>query len=145
MAVPYVPPAFHLRRTENTMLYDHVDLRVASLSNARPLYDALLPALGFTKINADAESAGYHPPHETGAEPFIWLVEEAGHRPNDTRIAFAAPSRSEVDRLAAVAQSAGARNFEPPGIQAEYTPNYYATFFEDVEGNKLEICCRRAE
>ncbi len=125
------------------MLYDHVDLRVANLSNARHLYDALLPALGFSQINADAESAGYHAPGETGAEPFIWLVEDRGHKPNETRIAFATDSRSDVDRLGAIAQIAGARNFEPPALQPEYSPHYYATFFEDTDGNKLEICCRR--
>jgi hypothetical protein len=25
---------------------------------------------------------------------------------------------------------------------AEYSPGYYAVFFEDPDGNKLEICCR---
>lgn len=125
------------------MLYDHVDLRVANLPNARHLYDALLPAMGFPTINADAESAGYYAPQETGVEPFIWLVEDPSHKPNATRIAFATGSRDDVDRLAVIAQSAGARNLEPPAVQPEYSPSYYATFFEDTEGNKLEICCRR--
>jgi hypothetical protein len=29
--------------------YDHVDLRVRSLAEARPFYETLLPALGFTR------------------------------------------------------------------------------------------------
>ena len=29
--------------------YDHIDLRVRSLSEARPFYEVLLPALGFTR------------------------------------------------------------------------------------------------
>jgi len=29
--------------------YDHIDLRVRSLAEARPFYEALLPALGFTR------------------------------------------------------------------------------------------------
>ena len=127
------------------MLFDHVDLRVRDLKAARPLYDVLLPALGYTKINADDESAGYHRPGETGAEPFIWLVEEPGHTPNGTRIAFAAASRSEVDRLAALARDNGATAFEPAELIEEYGPFYYATFFEDVEGNKLEVCCRKRQ
>ncbi len=125
------------------MLFDHLDLRVRNLKTARPLYDALLPAMGYSKINADEESAGYHRPDETGAEPFIWLVEEADHRPNGTRIAFNAASRSEVDRLAAIARENGATNVEPAELVPDYGPAYYATFFEDAEGNKLEICCRR--
>lgn len=126
------------------MLLDHIDLRVRNLAQARPLYDALLWALGYTKQNADEESVGYHLPHETGAEPFIWLVEDSSHVVNGTRIAFAAPSRAQVDRVAGAAQSAGARAFEAPQLVTEYGSNYYAAFFEDTEGNKIEICCRRA-
>ena len=125
------------------MLLDHVDMRVSELELVRPLYDALLPAMGYTKINADEDSAGYHLPDESGAEPFIWLAADPAHRPNETRIAFAAAARGEVDRLAAIAQAAGARAFEPPQLVTEYGVNYYAAFFEDAEGNKLEICCRR--
>jgi catechol 2,3-dioxygenase-like lactoylglutathione lyase family enzyme len=125
------------------MLFDHVDLRVGDIRRCRTLYDALLPAMGYSKINADEESAGYHRPGETGAEPFIWLVEERSHTPNGMRVAFHAASRSEVDRLAAIAQAHGATSFEPAQLVTEYGPSYYATFFEDAEGNKLEICCRK--
>lgn len=127
------------------MLFDHVDMRVRDLALVRPLYDALLPAMGFSAMNADTESVGYHRPGETGVEPFIWLIEEPAHDPGEIRIAFAAPSRADVDRLAATARAAGATAYEPPALVREYGPNYYAAFFEDPEGNKLEICCRKAE
>ena len=29
-----------------------------------------------------------------------------------------------------------------PEICKDYSPGYYAFFFEDPDGNKLEICCR---
>ena len=126
------------------MLFDHVDLRVANLARCRPLYDAMLPAMGYSKMNADDESVGYHRPGETGAEPFIWLVQEPDHAPNGTRVAFHAASRSDVDRLAALALQNGATNYEPAELVPDYSPYYYAAFFEDAEGNKLEICCRRS-
>lgn len=127
------------------MLFDHVDLRVRDLAATRPLYDALLRALGYTKINADEDSAGYHRPDETGAEPFLWLSADAGHVPNGTRIALHAAGRAQVDRLAGIARENGAVHFEPPQLIEEYGRNYYAAFFEDAEGNKLEICFRAAE
>lgn len=126
------------------MLLDHIDMRVRDLALVRPLYDALLPKMGYSKINADEESAGYHRPDESGAQPFIWLAEDSAHIVNGTRLAFAADSRAQVDRLAKVAESAGARAFEAPALITEYGENYYAAFFEDAEGNKLEICCRRS-
>lgn len=127
------------------MLLDHVDLRTGNLSRVRPLYDALMLAMGYADLHVDEESIGYHRENETGDDAFLWLVEESDHRPNGTRVAFGAASRSEVDRLSQIASDAGARAFEPPHLCTDYGPNYYAAFFEDAEGNKLEICCRRPQ
>jgi hypothetical protein len=46
---------------------------------------------------------------------------------------------SEVDRLAEVVRQAGARNIEGP---MQYERGYYAVFFEDPSGNRLEVCYR---
>ena len=73
---------------------------------------------------------------------FFCFEEEANHRPNDTRIAFWAETREQVDRVAQVVREAGGQNLEGPQIWPEYSPGYYAFFFEDPDGNKLEICCR---
>ena len=56
-----------------------------------------------------------------------------------------AADRAEVDRLAAIAREAGAAAFEAPHVCEEYTPFYYAAFFEDADGNKLEICYREPQ
>ncbi|MGB8909234.1 MAG: hypothetical protein WCC84_10855 [Candidatus Cybelea sp.] len=124
------------------MLFDHMDLRVSDLGKVRGLYDALLPAMGFTQIAEDAESICYYRPGEDRSAPFLGLDLDPNHRPNGTRIALRAAARDEVDHLAGIAQKAGAAAFEPAHICTEYTPLYYATFFEDADGNKLEICFR---
>lgn len=126
------------------MLFDHIDLRVSELSRVRQLYDALLPAMGFTRIVEDADSICYYRPGGDRSAPFFGLVLDPRHRSNGTRIALRAASRAEVDRLAKTARAAGATAFEPPHVCEEYTPFYYATFFDDAEGNKLEICFRSA-
>ncbi len=124
------------------MLYDHVDLRVSDLLKVRTLYDSLLPAMGFTRLAEDADSICYYDPGDSRAAPFLGLVVDPEHRPNGTRVAFRAADRAGVDRLAELAKAAGARAFEPAHLCGEYTPSYYATFFEDADGNKLEICYR---
>jgi glyoxylase I family protein len=126
------------------MLFDHVDLRVSNLAKVRPLYDALLRAMGFARIAEDAETICYYHPEDDRANPFFCLVADPSHRPNGSRIALRAAGRGEVDRLGAVAKDAGAQAFEPPHLCEEYSPLYYATFFEDADGNKLEICFREA-
>ncbi|MBV8197332.1 MAG: glyoxalase [Candidatus Eremiobacteraeota bacterium] len=125
------------------MLFDHVDLRVSDFPRVRPLYDALLPAMGYSRIAEDAESICYYDPND-GDQPFFGLDLDVGHRPNGSRIALRGSSRVDVDRLAAIAKDAGATQFEPPHVCEEYTPVYYATFFADADGNKLEICYRKS-
>ena len=53
--------------------------------------------------------------------------------------AFWAESAAVVDRVAEVAARVGARNIEGP---MDYESGYYAVFFEDPCGNRLEVCHR---
>jgi predicted lactoylglutathione lyase len=122
-------------------LYDHIDLRVSDLAKVRALYDALLPAMGFSRLEEDGKNVNYHLEDEDRSRPFVGLMSESQHRPNGTRIAFRAGSRDDVDRLAAIARRAGARSLEGPEDYGG-SPRYYAAFFEDADGNKLEICFR---
>ena len=68
---------------------------------------------------------------------FFGVTESSNHVPNENRIVFWAECASEVDRLAEFAIRAGARNVEGP---MPYEPGYYAVFFEDPFGNRLEVC-----
>jgi predicted enzyme related to lactoylglutathione lyase len=120
--------------------FDHFDLRVRSVTEVRDFYEELLPALGFTR---DARIEGWLQ-FEAGygeVTEFFGITESPTHAPNENRIAFWAESVADVDRLAKVAVRAGARNVEGPGFE---TPSYYAVFFEDPCGNRLEICHRTA-
>ena len=118
--------------------YDHIDLRVRNLAEARPFYEILLPELGFTRaVQIEGwlqfEAAG------GGATEFFGLTESPTHVANECRVAFWVESNSEVDRLAGIVVRAGARNVEGPLYE---DPGYYAVFFEDPSGNRLEVCYR---
>ena len=120
--------------------YDHVDLRVRSLAEARPFYEAFLPALGFTRA---VEIEGWLQFETVGGEgvaEFFGVTESAHHVPNECRIAFWADSNSEVDRLADLVVQAGALRVEGPRF--DEGSGYYAVFFDDPSGNRLEICHR---
>jgi catechol 2,3-dioxygenase-like lactoylglutathione lyase family enzyme len=123
--------------------YDHIDLRVKNLAHAREFYGRILPPLGFKVDRSDADGWSFYAESADGPADFFGLTEDPGHRPNGTRIAFWADTREEVDRFATVVKEAGGLNLEGPAICPEYTPGYYALFFEDPDGNKLEICCRK--
>ena len=72
------------------------------------------------------------------------MIECPGYRPTETRLVFWADSIEEVNRLGEVARQAGALNLEAAGYCPEYSPTYYATYFEDPSGNRLEVCYRLA-
>lgn len=124
-----------------TRLYDHIDLRVKDRARAQAFYAQVLPAIGFTTENSDEEWGAFYAPGE-GKQPFFGFTEDPNHQPNGNRISFWADSREEVDHVAEVVRRAGGRNVEGPELVREYTPHYYAVFFGDPDGNKLEICYR---
>jgi catechol 2,3-dioxygenase-like lactoylglutathione lyase family enzyme len=126
-----------------TRIFDHIDLRVTDMVAARKFYGLLLPALGFSVASGDDEWRTYQCPGG-GPEEFFGFTEGADHRPNENRIAFWAESRAEVDRLTEVVRQAGGLKLEGPEVWQNYSSGYYALFFEDLSGNKLEICCRES-
>jgi catechol 2,3-dioxygenase-like lactoylglutathione lyase family enzyme len=123
-----------------TRCLDHIDLRVKDMEVARRFYRKFLPQLGFVH-----ESPGddFHTFYSAGGDKpseFFGFTEDKNHLPNGTRIAFWADTRDEVDRLAKIVRE----TLEGPEVCEGYSPGYYALFFEDPDGNKLEICCRES-
>lgn len=122
------------------MRFDHIDLRVRDVRKSRRLYDALMRALGTTRRSGSYRSAEWF--HDKKSDPFLGIHTHRGHTPNKSRIAFAADTRAQVDRVAKAVKAAGARVVEGPEVCKSYSQPYYAVFFEDIDGNKFEVCCR---
>ncbi len=139
--------------TMKTRCFDHIDLRVKNMETAKRFYGKFLPQLGFVhekhEPSPDQEGLGedFHTFYSAGGDKpseFFGFTQDKSHQPNGTRIAFWADTRDEVDRIAKIVRDAGGKNLEGPEICVDYSPGYYAFFFEDPEGNKLEICCRES-
>jgi catechol 2,3-dioxygenase-like lactoylglutathione lyase family enzyme len=118
-------------------IFNHVDLRVRDRDRAIRFYDALLGALGLVKRPGEIEFVSYGFPGDAGLAQWFGFTVDPAMQPGQTRISPNASSRTVVDRLAEVARTAGALHCEPP--HEAYGPDYYATFFEDPDGNKLEV------
>jgi catechol 2,3-dioxygenase-like lactoylglutathione lyase family enzyme len=125
-------------------LFDHIDLRVKNRQAAQRFYEKILPAIGF-RIDKSGEEWGLFEAEGGKAVDFFGFTEEADHQPNGNRIAFWAPSREAVDKVAEAVRAAGGKNLEGPEVCVDYSPGYYAVFFEDPDGNKLEVCHRESE
>jgi catechol 2,3-dioxygenase-like lactoylglutathione lyase family enzyme len=124
--------------------FGHIDLRVSDVIAALPFYAALLPALGFSHEYQGETWKVWAAEDTLPSAAYFAVTEDRGHVPNANRIAFWAESREEVDRVAALARGAGAVAESGPRDCPEYGPGYYAFFFQDPSGNRLEVVFRTA-
>jgi glyoxylase I family protein len=123
-------------------MLDHLRLTVRDVAEAYRLYDPVLRCLGFEEV--EREDAGV-----AWGKGQQWVIltpasRDARHdaaAPGLHHIAFAADDRSVVDRAHALAVRAGAEILDPPQL-FDYEPDYYATFFRDPNGFKLEVVTR---
>lgn len=117
---------------------------MCSLAEARPFDRALLSALGFTPDMMIEGWLPFEAPGSDGSAELFGVTESPIHVANECRIACWAERIQEVDRLAAAALQAGARNVEGPShdIPQPEEAIYYVVFLEDPSGNRLEMCCR---
>lgn len=125
-------------------LFDHLDLRVSNRKAAESFYDVIMPVLGFPVKGVTGHCAYYEATSDHPKPEFVALVEEMEHVANSSRVAFWSDSVEGVDAVGALLAEAGAKNIEGPLFCPEYSPTYYAVFFEDPCGNRLEVTCRIA-
>jgi catechol 2,3-dioxygenase-like lactoylglutathione lyase family enzyme len=122
--------------------FNHIDLRVRSFTEVTDFYRAFLPAIGFEKGWGDDDWKGYSAEGKFPELPFFGFTEDPDHRANSNRVAFWVATPAEVDRIGAIVREAGAINMEGPCLNPEYSPDYYAVFFEDPSGNRFEVVHR---
>ena len=125
----------------------HVDLVVTDLELSRGFYEQLLAPLGFDRIKPIVGEQGETVVYLGGRGGALGLREkrsDAHAQPYDRyalgvhHVAFDAPSREAVDERHAWLVSNGA-TIESPPKEYDYKPGYYAVFFYDPDGIKLEI------
>jgi len=127
-----------------TRHFDHIDLRVRDMEVARGFYGKLLPELGFVHESLGQDFHTFYSGGDDRPSEFFGYTQDRNHQPNGTRIAFWTDTRAEVDRIAQLVREIGGKNLEGPEVCVDYSPGYYAFFFEDPDGNKLEVCCRES-
>jgi catechol 2,3-dioxygenase-like lactoylglutathione lyase family enzyme len=118
--------------------FGHIDLRVRDVEAAYSFYSRVLPELGFKHEWRGESAFSFLAEGKFPKLTWFGVIEDPGHVPNATRLAFAVNSIDEVDRLAEIIRSAGALNIEGPGSEP-YMRIYHAIFFDDPSGNKLEV------
>jgi catechol 2,3-dioxygenase-like lactoylglutathione lyase family enzyme len=133
-------------------LLGHVDLAVTSLEHSLPFYKGLLELLGGTTENRVRGERGetihyLSRPEGRGAVGLRERRSDAHGVPYDRyavgihHLALRARSRDDVDAVARWLGDVGAQ-LESEPREYDYTPGYYAVFFYDPDGIKLEVVHR---
>jgi glyoxylase I family protein len=124
----------------------HVDLVVSSIERSLPFYRDLLGPLGFHRVGEVEGERGETIWYLSGPGSELGLREAQSEnaQPYDRyrvglhHLAFEASSRAGVDERAAWLRNQGAE-IESVPQEYGYMPGYYAVFFYDPDGIKLEI------
>jgi glyoxylase I family protein len=122
----------------------HVDLVVSSIERSLPFYRELLGPLGWHGISEVEGERGETIWYLNGHDCSIGLREALSEGRHDRyavglhHLAFDAATRGVVDERADWLRSTGAV-LESEPQEYTYTPGYYAVFFFDPDGIKLEI------
>ena len=130
---------------------DHLDLVVSDLERSLAFYRELLEPLGFTRVSEIEGERGERVLYlgGTGGASVSLRERQTQERavPYDRydlgvhHIAFSAESHAIVDERAKWLSEQGTE-IESGPTEYSYTPGYYAVFFYDPDGIKLEIVHR---
>ena len=124
-----------------TLGIDHVDLTVSDLERSLPFYEKVLTALGFRHVEqqsigwANAHVSIVIRPAAAGEQGAVFNRYRAGLH----HLALKAKSRADVDRFQRFLVSEGIRVLDAPAENPQYGAGYYAVFFADPDGIKLEL------
>lgn len=123
---------------------NHIALTVSDLARSAAFYRRVLDYLGY-------RLAEEHDDYVEWEGPCGWFILRPASpslrdrlhdraSPGLHHLAFCAASREEVDRFHRdVLLALGAEVLDPPQVWPRYSTGYYAVFFVDPDGMKLEL------
>ena len=130
----------------------HVDLVCRDLDRSLEFYAHVFGPLGlaepFLVDGERGEQIHYlrFPRPGSGSLGLRQALEEQEYRlyaPGLHHLALTVETRDDVDAAYAAAAGTGAELLHAPRLWPEYAPHYYATFFLDPDGFRIEISASR--
>jgi catechol 2,3-dioxygenase-like lactoylglutathione lyase family enzyme len=119
----------------------HIDLSVRDVARSTLFYDRVLPLFGFRRGSGAPEGPTWA---GAGLELGLQAARAPASAQHDRRLpglhhlAFTAPTREAVDAVHEELVALGVPILDPPADYPQYAPGYYAVFFADPDGIKLE-------
>jgi catechol 2,3-dioxygenase-like lactoylglutathione lyase family enzyme len=129
-------------------MVNHVDLTVLDPERSLSFYETVLGFMGYRRASAHARGYDFDLVRSNGGFCSIGIMKSQGrgrrrrhdrYSPGLHHLAWSAESREEVDRLHDLLRQIGATVLDAPAEYPQYGAGYYAVFFADPDGLKLEL------
>ena len=129
----------------NRGAFHHIDLSVTDVAAAKAVYGPVLEFIGYTQVKDDPDVCEWD---LRDREPFgasigirraKTLRAHDGYSPGLQHLAWRVESRAAVDAVHALLIRYGITVLDPPAHYPEYSGDYYAVFFADPDGIRLEV------
>jgi len=125
-------------------MFDHVGIQAADVEASVRFYLRVFAPLGFTEaMRLDTPGGPVVGLAGPAGLPQFWLSPNERGEAREDHLAFAAPTRAEVDAVHAAAVEAGAEVLHAPREWPEYHDGYYAVFLRDPDGHNVEAVTHR--
>lgn len=123
---------------------EHIDVTVNDLARAAIFYDKVMPALGFRRlVEDDSDQMRWGNAHISFAIRQAEASERGAafnrYRVGLHHLAFKAKSRDAIDEFHRFLIRENLPVLDAPAEYPQYGANYYAVFFADPDGMKLEL------
>ncbi|MCA8024458.1 VOC family protein [Burkholderia cepacia] len=125
-------------------LLDHVSISVPDIELARPFYDAIMAALGASRVYDRGTALGYGErcnANDTASTFLAIYLDPAEIGVSKRHWCFKAASRAQVDAFFEAGLATGGRSDGEPGLRPHYHGDYYGAFLVDPAGNRVEAVC----
>lgn len=116
-------------------MIEHLSLGVKNFKKMKDFYTKALKPLGYKIQYEFPDACGF----KEGGHTSFWVVKNKTSP--KAHIAFRAKDRKVVKAFFQAALKAGAKDNGGPGLRKKYSPDYYAAFALDPEGNNIEAVC----
>ncbi len=121
---------------------DHVYLTVSDFARSEAFYDQMLEAFGFRKgdtaIGGEPHAHYVRPGIQISIRPAHTKAAHDPYAPGLHHLCLQVESPKDVDEAHALLTAMGI-DATTPKRYPEYNPEYYATFFSDPDGIRLEL------
>src|SRR6056297_205278 len=126
---------------EELRMIGYIVLGTNDLARAASFYDTLLAEMGVSRMMAFGDrgyawAAAMDKPMLCIMTPYDGQPATVG---NGVMAGIAADSRDQVDRIYNKALELGGTDEGAPGLRAAGGEGFYAAYFRDLDGNKLDV------